>query len=221
MVSVCHFAWKAVGHVTHRCAYCKAFEAVFKQLAVLYSHRPDTTVSLVRIDGTENEIDHPLIRVMGFPALYLIPWSDRENPIEYDGDRSAEAIAHFIEGKLQEAAWKRRVANEPEHQTVEEINLDASTESTEAEILPDGEVVESLQTPQVETLETLAPLDLEQVQIPSLNERMVHVLEEFQHLVTEEEVERQIKELGFVHEQETEERGNKPEVLEEDAHSGV
>ena len=33
---------------------------------------------------------------MGYPTIYLFPAADKQNPIEYDGERTAEAIIDFI-----------------------------------------------------------------------------------------------------------------------------
>lgn len=50
-----------------------------------------------RVDGTKNDIVHPRVKVVGYPTLYFFPAGDRLNPIEYDGNRTAEAIVAFIQ----------------------------------------------------------------------------------------------------------------------------
>jgi L-lactate utilization protein LutC len=50
-----------------------------------------------RIDGTKNDVVHPKSRVVGYPTLYFFVGGDKGNPIEYDGDRTVEAIVDFIQ----------------------------------------------------------------------------------------------------------------------------
>ncbi|KAJ1426710.1 hypothetical protein B484DRAFT_450583, partial [Ochromonadaceae sp. CCMP2298] len=52
-------------------------------------------VTLYRIDGTKNEILHPGVRIIGYPTMYLFPLSG--GAIEYDGERTADAIIGFID----------------------------------------------------------------------------------------------------------------------------
>ena len=52
---------------------------------------------LYRIDGTKNDIAHAGVRIVGYPTLYLFPAQDKQNPIEYDGERSTEALVEFIQ----------------------------------------------------------------------------------------------------------------------------
>jgi hypothetical protein len=40
----------------------------------------------VRIDATKNDVEHPNVRIHGYPTLYFFS-TDRNNPIEYDGER--------------------------------------------------------------------------------------------------------------------------------------
>lgn len=49
------------------------------------------------------------MKVLGFPTIYLFPALDKMNPIEYDGDRSVEAIAQFVEDfRSGGNAWNTR-----------------------------------------------------------------------------------------------------------------
>ena len=76
------------------CAHCKAFEAVFEEMvSTLLS---DRHISFIRIDGSKNEIDHPAIRVRGYPSIFLFKAFEKDQPIEYDGVRSTPAISAFL-----------------------------------------------------------------------------------------------------------------------------
>ena len=79
------------------CAYCKAFENVLKELLEHYKGL-DTprNLMLAKLDGGANEINHMNVRVLGYPTFYLFLEGDKDNPVEYEGERTAEAITQFI-----------------------------------------------------------------------------------------------------------------------------
>lgn len=52
---------------------------------------------MVRMDATKNEVHHPKVHINSFPTFYFFSVGDQDNPIEYDGERSVEAILNFIE----------------------------------------------------------------------------------------------------------------------------
>lgn len=52
---------------------------------------------MVRLDATKNEVNHPKVHINSFPAFYFFTVGDKQNPIEYDGERSVVAIQKFIE----------------------------------------------------------------------------------------------------------------------------
>lgn len=77
------------------CGHCKSIEPVISAVAKL--HEKDNSVFRVyRVDGTRNDINHPAIRVKGFPVIYFFKGSDLMNPIEYDGERTVQAIESFV-----------------------------------------------------------------------------------------------------------------------------
>lgn len=76
------------------CAHCKSFEPVIAELALHYSNDPG--ISFARIDGSKNEVDHPLVRIRGYPSIFLFPAHDKMNPIEYDGERTVSSFVEFI-----------------------------------------------------------------------------------------------------------------------------
>ena len=53
-------------------------------------------IRFVRIDGSKNEIDHPAVRLRGFPSVFFFRASDKLNPIEYYGDRTVAGFLAFI-----------------------------------------------------------------------------------------------------------------------------
>ena len=60
-------------------------------------------------DGSKNEVSHPAVKVMGYPTIYLFPAADKQNPIEYDGERTADAIIDFVNNfrSIGGALWNK------------------------------------------------------------------------------------------------------------------
>ena len=56
----------------------------------------DLSVQIVRVDATKNDIIHPKVRINAFPTFYFFSVGDQDEPIEYDGERTLEAILKFI-----------------------------------------------------------------------------------------------------------------------------
>ena len=89
---------------SNRCAHCKAFEVIFKMLAD--SLADDMSVQVVRVDATKNDITHRNVRINAFPTFYFFSVGDQEEPIEYDGERTLEAIFKFIKAFKSSPATK-------------------------------------------------------------------------------------------------------------------
>lgn len=89
------------------CAHCKSFEPVLTDVAQLYLHMQGVrALTVLKVDGSRNEIDHEKVRVRGYPTIYLFKAGDRANPVEYDGERTVEYMARFID-------WQRALATAP------------------------------------------------------------------------------------------------------------
>ena len=70
----------------------------------------DLSVQIVRLDATKNDIVHPKVRVNAFPTFYFFSVGDQDEPIEYDGERTLEAILKFIKAFKSSAATKATAA---------------------------------------------------------------------------------------------------------------
>ena len=70
----------------------------------------DPFVQIVRVDATKNDIIHPNVRINAFPTFYFFSVGDQGEPIEYDGERTLEAILKFIKAFKSSAATKAAVA---------------------------------------------------------------------------------------------------------------
>lgn len=77
-----------------RCAHCKSFEPIILELGKVYANDP--LIKLYRIDGSKNEVSINKVRIRGYPTFYLFPSNKKEEPIEYEGDRTIEGITLFL-----------------------------------------------------------------------------------------------------------------------------
>jgi len=73
------------------CGHCKSLAPKYEQLGKMF--KDDSTVVIAKIDATAN--DSPA-DIQGFPTLILYPAGDKENPVNYEGERSAKAMAAFV-----------------------------------------------------------------------------------------------------------------------------
>lgn len=78
-----------------RCAHCKSLEPVISEVGKHYFEDPYFVV--YRIDGSKNDVVHRGVRLVGYPTLYFFPGADKQSPMEYDGERTVEAIVEFIQ----------------------------------------------------------------------------------------------------------------------------
>ena len=54
-------------------------------------------MEMFRLDASRNDISHPKVSLNAYPAFYFFAAGDKANPIEYDGERSVDAILKFID----------------------------------------------------------------------------------------------------------------------------
>jgi len=73
------------------CGHCKALTPKYEELGKMF--KDDSTVVIAKVDATAN--DTPA-EVQGFPTIILYPAGDKANPVTYEGDRSAKAMASFV-----------------------------------------------------------------------------------------------------------------------------
>jgi thiol-disulfide isomerase/thioredoxin len=80
------------------CAHCKMFEPVLAEVAGHYQNTQGARpLTVLKMDGTRNEVDHSAVRVRGYPTIYIFLAADRANPVEYDSERSSEHIVRFVD----------------------------------------------------------------------------------------------------------------------------
>ena len=80
------------------CGWCKRMAPDFiKATEILAS---TNSVELMVVDATQWQVTHPKVQIQGFPTAFLFKTGDKENPIEYNGDRSAKDLVKFVETHL-------------------------------------------------------------------------------------------------------------------------
>ncbi|CBY34553.1 unnamed protein product [Oikopleura dioica] len=75
------------------CGHCKALEPTYEKLGKHFADRDD--VIIAKTDATANEFDG--VDVQGFPTIKFFPKGEDADVIEYEGDRSLEALILFVE----------------------------------------------------------------------------------------------------------------------------
>ena len=75
------------------CGHCKALEPTYEKLGKHFADRDDVVIA--KTDATANEFDGA--DVQGFPTIKFFPKGEDSDVIEYEGDRSLEALITFVE----------------------------------------------------------------------------------------------------------------------------
>ena len=74
----------------------------------------DQLVEIFRLDASKNDIRHPRVSLNAYPAFYFFAAGDKANPIEYDGERSVDAILKFIDTFRRTSSGKARSSSPPQ-----------------------------------------------------------------------------------------------------------
>jgi protein disulfide-isomerase A1 len=74
------------------CTHCKKFTPIYEELAKNLQHNPNLIIA--KIDATSNEIEN--ISIQGFPTFKFWPANNKNNPIDYNEDRTIEAFTKFL-----------------------------------------------------------------------------------------------------------------------------
>jgi protein disulfide-isomerase A1 len=74
------------------CGHCKTLAPHYEEAAKLLSNNPN--VLLVKVDSTENEVAG--VDIQGFPTLKYWGKDKTAEPLDFNGDRTAEGIVQWI-----------------------------------------------------------------------------------------------------------------------------
>lgn len=81
-----------VAFVAPWCGHCKQLTPIYEQLGEKYKENND--VLIAKMDATANELED--IKIQSFPTIKLFP-KNSEEAIDYQGERTVEALARFID----------------------------------------------------------------------------------------------------------------------------
>lgn len=76
------------------CGHCKSLAPTYEKLGESFSGVP--SVIIAKIDATANDID-PKYGVRGFPTIKFFPADNKNEPVDYNGDRTLEDLKQFVE----------------------------------------------------------------------------------------------------------------------------
>lgn len=102
----------------------------------------DSKINCYRIDGTKNEIEHPMVRILGFPAIYLFPAKAKKDmALEYDGDRSkSQEIYNWVKSHR---SFPDEMQNLLLYDNASETTVDIDTDHhNEARVNIEGDVID-------------------------------------------------------------------------------
>jgi protein disulfide-isomerase A1 len=80
------------------CGHCKQLTPIYEQLGEKYKDNSDVVIA--KMDATVNEIED--IKIQSFPTIKLFP-KDSDEVIDYQGERTLEALSKFIDSNGKEA----------------------------------------------------------------------------------------------------------------------
>jgi protein disulfide-isomerase A1 len=76
------------------CGHCKQLAPIYEELGQAFKGVP--SVVIAKIDATSNDVN-PKLGIRGFPTLKLFPANNKNEPIDYQGDRSKADLIQFVQ----------------------------------------------------------------------------------------------------------------------------
>jgi len=76
------------------CGHCKQLAPIYEQLGEAFSSI--SSIVIAKIDATSNDVN-PKFEIRGFPTIKLFPANNKENPINYQGDRTKDDLLQFVQ----------------------------------------------------------------------------------------------------------------------------
>lgn len=83
------------------CGHCKQLTPIYKKLAKKFDDNDD--ILIAKMDSTANEVES--VKVQGFPTIKLFRKGDNK-VIDYNGERTLEALSTFVSSGGEEGAGK-------------------------------------------------------------------------------------------------------------------
>jgi protein disulfide-isomerase A1 len=124
------------------CPHCKEFESVYERIGEYFKN--NDKVLIAKMDATANEVEGLVVH--GYPTLLLFKPGDKENPLEYDGEREYWDLINFVEELADPETYKRRQEEkaaqqeqQPEEPVAEDNNLPEGDDDEDDEDEDDDE----------------------------------------------------------------------------------
>jgi len=81
------------------CGHCKKLEPKYNELGEKFKNNKEVVIA--KMDATANDSPHPKYQAKGYPTIFFAPANDKENPIQYSGEREVAAMQTWIKNKSQ------------------------------------------------------------------------------------------------------------------------
>lgn len=107
------------------CGHCKQLTPIWDQLAEKFQDREDIVVA--KMDSTANEVED--VKVHSFPTLKYFPAGEDAKIVDYNGARTLDALAKFLESGGAEGAGEEGVEEEEDEGMDEDEEEDIEDEA--------------------------------------------------------------------------------------------
>jgi protein disulfide-isomerase A1 len=74
------------------CGHCKKLAPIYEELAGNLKHNKNLIIA--KMDSTANEVES--VSVQGFPTIKFFPANNKNNPIDFNGERTVEGFTKFL-----------------------------------------------------------------------------------------------------------------------------
>ncbi|KAK9478506.1 thioredoxin-like protein [Lipomyces japonicus] len=77
------------------CGHCKNLAPKYDELGSIVWNDADlkSKITIAKVDAPNNDVPDD---VRGFPTIKLYPAGDKENPVDYEGDRTVQSLSDFV-----------------------------------------------------------------------------------------------------------------------------
>jgi len=87
------------------CGHCKKLEPVYKELAESLKDNPNVVIA--KMDATANDSPHGKYQAKGFPTILYAPANNKDNPVQFSGDRTVQGFTDFLKSKAS-VKWPKK-----------------------------------------------------------------------------------------------------------------
>lgn len=77
------------------CGWCKKMLPDYDRLAAHFKNH-FSKLKIMKMDATAYQVQHDNVKIYGFPLVHYFKAGDKQNPIEYKGNRSFDNLVSYI-----------------------------------------------------------------------------------------------------------------------------